>query len=170
MTRKRIGLYPGTFDPIHKGHYDIIRRAARLVDHLIIGVAVNAGKGPMFSLSERVAMVRDVVDALDGTDVEVRPLEGLLMHFATEIGAVAIIRGLRAVSDFETEFQMVGMNLRLNPAIETVFLMASDNHQFISSTLVKEICVLGGDVTPFVSPRIADQLVTRAAEIAGAPT
>ena len=167
MIAKRIGLYPGTFDPIHKGHYDIIRRAARLVDHLIIGVAVNAGKGPLFSLEERVAMVGAEVHDLDGPDIDVRPLEGLLMHFAMEVGAVAIIRGLRAISDFEYEFQMVGMNLRLNPDIETVFLMASDSHQFISSKLVKEIGSLGGDVTSFVSPRIAELLIARVKQTTG---
>ncbi len=161
MAEPRTGVYPGTFDPVTNGHLDIILRATRVVDRLIVGVAVNAGKGPLFSLEERVAMVGAEVHDLDGPDIDVRPLEGLLMHFAMEVGAVAIIRGLRAISDFEHEFQMVGMNLRLNSDIETVFLMASDSHQFISSKLVKEIAMLGGDVTPFVSPRIAEQLVAR---------
>jgi pantetheine-phosphate adenylyltransferase len=161
----RIGLYPGTFDPITKGHYDIIARAAKTVDKLVIGVATNIGKGPMFSVDERVAMVREEAKQLIGRDIDVRPYDNLLMHAAVEIGASVIIRGLRAVSDFEYEFQMVGMNRRLNAEIETVFLMASDNHQFIASRLVKEIAMLGGDISSFVSPRVAQQLIARAAEI-----
>jgi len=160
---ERVGLYPGTFDPITKGHYDIINRAAKLVDRLIIGVAVNIGKQPMFSPAERVAMVEREVKALNGPgrNIEVRLFDNLLMHFAMEIGARMIIRGLRAVSDFEYEFQMVGMNARLNADIETVFLMASDNHQFIASRLVKEIAMLGGDIRPFVSPSVAENLMAR---------
>jgi len=161
----RIGLYPGTFDPITKGHYDIIARAAKIVDKLIIGVAINIGKGPMFSVDERCAMVKEEVQQLIGRDIDVRPFDNLLMHFAMEIGASVIIRGLRAVSDFEYEFQMAGMNARLNSEIETVFLMASDNHQFIASRLVKEIAMLGGDIRPFVSPRVAQQLIARVADI-----
>ncbi|MCG8691113.1 MAG: pantetheine-phosphate adenylyltransferase [Minwuiales bacterium] len=168
MTVTRVGLYPGTFDPIHKGHYDIIRRGAKLVDKLIIGVAINAGKGPLFSVEERVAMVEQEVEAVDGTNIEVRPFESLLMHFAMDIGASIIVRGLRAVSDFEYELQMVGMNFRLNQEIETVFLMASDTSQFISSKLVKEIAMLGGDVKPFVSEAIAAQLLERVADKTGA--
>ena len=168
MTVTRVGLYPGTFDPIHKGHYDIIRRGAKLVDKLIIGVAINAGKGPLFSVDERVAMVEHEVEAVDGTNIEVRPFESLLMHFAMDIGALIIVRGLRAVSDFEYELQMVGMNFRLNQEIETVFLMASDTSQFISSKLVKEIAMLGGDVKPFVSEAIAAQLLDRVADKTGA--
>lgn len=168
MTVTRVGLYPGTFDPIHKGHYDIIRRGAKLVDKLIIGVAINAGKGPLFSVEERVAMVEHEVEAVDGTNIEVRPFESLLMHFAMDIGASIIVRGLRAVSDFEYELQMVGMNFRLNQEIETVFLMASDTSQFISSKLVKEIAMLGGDVKPFVSEAIAAQLLERVADKTGA--
>jgi pantetheine-phosphate adenylyltransferase len=165
VSIQRVGLYPGTFDPIHRGHYDIIRRAAKLVDQLVIGVAVNIGKGPLFSLEERVAMVKDEAKSIDGKNIDVRPFDNLLMHYAMSIGAAIIVRGLRAISDFEAEFQMVGMNSRLNPDIETVFLMASDNHQFISSKLVKEIAVLGGDIRPFVSPRVAQVLTDRVAEM-----
>jgi pantetheine-phosphate adenylyltransferase len=165
---ERVGLYPGTFDPIHKGHYDIITRAAKLVDRLVIGVAVNAGKAPLFSCEERVAMVRDEVRRLDGKNIEVSPFDNLLMHYAMELGAAMIVRGLRAVSDFEYEFQMVGMNARLNPDIETVFLMASDSHQFISSRLVKEIAMLGGDIRSFVSPRVAEHLMDRVRKVGAA--
>jgi pantetheine-phosphate adenylyltransferase len=165
VSIQRLGLYPGTFDPIHRGHYDVIRRAAKLVDQLVIGVAVNIGKGPLFSLEERVAMVRDEVKSIDGKNIDVRPFDNLLMHYAMSIGASIIVRGLRAISDFEAEFQMVGMNARLNPDIETVFLMASDNHQFISSKLVKEIAMLGGDIRPFVSPSVAKILSDRVAEM-----
>src|SRR5215213_5579587 len=144
--QRRIGVYPGTFDPITNGHADIIRRALHIVDHLVLGVARTDAKGPLFSTDERV---------------EVRPFDTLLMHFAESVGASVIIRGLRAVSDFEYEFQMAGMNARLNPNIETVFLMASDRYQFISSRFVKEIGALGGDVRHFVSPRVADRLLDR---------
>jgi len=158
--KHRIGVYPGTFDPITNGHFDIIQRAGRVVDHLIIGVARNAGKGPLFSTDERVEMVQDEIKALrdQGMSVEVRAFDTLLMKFAVECGASVIIRGLRAVSDFEYEFQMAGMNARLNPAVDTVFLMASDKHQFISSRFVKEIGRLGGDITHFVSKRVAGRL------------
>jgi pantetheine-phosphate adenylyltransferase len=163
MTR-RVGVYPGTFDPITNGHTDIIRRALHVVDRLVIGVARNDGKGPLFSTDERVETVRDEVLQLEngGAErIEVRPFDTLLMHFAESVGAGVIIRGLRAVSDFEYEFQMAGMNARLNPNIETVFLMASDRYQFISSRFVKEIGALGGDVTHFVSPRVAARLLDR---------
>lgn len=163
MSREIVGLYPGTFDPIHLGHFDIIRRAARFVDRLVIGVAINAGKGPLFSLEERVEMVEHEVASFEG-QVEVKPFEGLLMHYAEEVGARAIIRGLRAVSDFEYEMQMVGMNVRLNADIETIFLMASDSHQFIASKLVKEIAMLDGNVRPFVSQAVADRLQQKLAE------
>jgi len=161
--RHRVGVYPGTFDPITNGHFDIIQRASRLVDHLIIGVARNAGKGPLFSTDERVEMVRDEIESLQrqGISVEVRPFDMLLMKFAMDIGAQVIIRGLRAVSDFEYEFQMAGMNARLNPQVDTVFLMASDRHQFISSRFVKEIGRLGGDISHFVSPRVTERLKDR---------
>jgi len=165
----RVGVYPGTFDPITKGHIDIIRRASKTVDHLVVAVARNAGKGPLFSLDERVEMVRDELpeilerngaDGFPGT-IEVKPFGSLLMHFAESVGASVIIRGLRAVSDFEYEFQMAGMNARLNPMIETTFLMASDRHQFISSRFVKEIGRLGGSISEFVSPRVAERVMHR---------
>jgi pantetheine-phosphate adenylyltransferase len=161
MTVSRVGIYPGTFDPITNGHSDIIRRAAKIVDRLVIGVARNDGKGPLFPTEERVEIVRDEVAHLENGDaerIEVRAFDTLLMSFAESVGAAVIIRGLRAVSDFEYEFQMAGMNARLNPDIETVFLMASDRYQFISSRFVKEIGALGGDISHFVSPRVALRL------------
>jgi pantetheine-phosphate adenylyltransferase len=161
MADRRIGIYPGTFDPVTNGHVDIIRRAARLVDKLIVAVSVNAGKGPIFSIDERVALLRgELADARNGLSnaIEVVSFDGLLMHFAEQMKARVIIRGLRAVSDFEYEFQMTGMNARLSPDIETVFLMASERSQFISSRFVKEIHKLGGDVSQFVSPRVVEAL------------
>ena len=163
--KERVGLYPGTFDPITLGHLDIIQRATKLVDKLVIGVAINRDKGPLFTLEERVAMVREELEysdgQLNGAKVVIKPFENLLMHCAMEHHASIIVRGLRAVSDFEYEFQMVGMNDRLNPEIETVFLMATDKFQFIASKLVKEIARLNGDVREFVSPRVADRLYGR---------
>ena len=153
MAELRIGLYPGTFDPITNGHVDIISRAARLVDRLVVGVAMNAGKGPIFSIEERADLVRAEIAGIaakSGTEIEVRPFETLLIAFAKEVGAKMIVRGLRAVSDFDYEFQMAGMNYRLDPGIETVFLMASEHHQFISSRFVKDIAALGGDISSFV--------------------
>jgi pantetheine-phosphate adenylyltransferase len=163
MSKRRIGVYPGTFDPITNGHLDIIQRASRMVDTLVVGVARNAGKGPLFSTDERLQMVREEVKALEtnGCTIEVRAFDTLLMHFAIENNASVIIRGLRAVSDFEYEFQMAGMNARLNPKIETMFLMASERHQFISSRFVKEIGRLGGDISTFVSPRVTKHLGER---------
>ncbi|QJE72941.1 pantetheine-phosphate adenylyltransferase [Aerophototrophica crusticola] len=163
MAGRRIGVYPGTFDPITNGHMDIIQRAARLVDHLIIGVARNDGKGPIFSTQERVDMVAGELESLkaQGMSLEVQPFDQLLMNFAVASGAQVIIRGLRAVSDFEYEFQMAGMNARLNPSVDTVFLMASERHQFISSRFVKEIGRLGGDISTFVSPRVSTKLAER---------
>jgi len=157
MSEPRIGVYPGTFDPITNGHLDIISRATRVLDRLVIGIAENAGKGPLFTIEERVAMVEAEVAAMtngDGSRIEVRPFNTLLMNFVIGQGATLIVRGLRAVSDFEFEFQMAGMNRRMNPMIETVFLMASDRHQLIASRLVKEVAELGGDIGQFVSPRV----------------
>ena len=160
MNEGRIGVYPGTFDPITNGHLDIIRRARRLVDHLVVAVAVNAGKDPLFDIDSRMAIVGDEVAALENgpCSVEVQRFDGLLMAFAHQAGAAMIVRGLRAVSDFDYEFQMTGMNARLNDEIETVFLMASESHQFIASRLVKEIARLGGDISSFVSANVRDQL------------
>ena len=151
----RVGLYPGTFDPVTNGHLDVIGRAARLLDRLVVGVAMNAGKGPLFPLEERVELVRAEMAAVSGrtgTPIEVQPFDGLLMHFAQSIGARVIVRGLRAVSDFDYEFAMAGMNYRLDAGVETVFLMASERHQFIQSRFVKEIALLGGDIASFVPP------------------
>ena len=150
---ERVAIYPGTFDPVTNGHLDIITRASRLVDRLVIGVAINIGKGPLFPLDERVALVAEECTAVaqrTGTPIDVVSFETLLIDFARASKASIIIRGLRAVSDFDYEFQMAGMNYRLDPAIETVFLTASEHHQFISSRFVKEIARLGGDVSSFV--------------------
>ena len=153
------GLYPGTFDPVTNGHLDIIARAVKLVDKLVIGVAINRDKGPLFSLEERVAMVeRETAPFGDSAEIVVEPFENLLMHFAEQMNADVIVRGLRAVSDFEYEFQMVGMNQKLNPNVETVFLMADPHHQAVASRLVKEIARLGGDISHFVTPHVADML------------
>jgi pantetheine-phosphate adenylyltransferase len=161
---ERIALYPGTFDPITNGHIDIITRAARLVDKLVIGVAVNTGKGPIFTLDERVALVTAEVRPIAekaGIKVEIHPFSALLITFAREVGAKMIIRGLRAVSDFDYEFQMTGMNYRLDPNIETVFLMASEHHQFISSRFVKDIAMFGGDITSFVPKLTAETTMAK---------
>lgn len=161
MAGQRIGIYPGTFDPVTNGHLDIIKRAATLVDKLVVAVSINAGKGPIFSVEERAALLRgEIADAKNGLSsaIEVVTFDSLLVRFADEMGAKVIIRGLRAVSDFEYEFQMAGMNARLSPGIETVFLMASERSHFISSRFVKEIQRLGGDVSQFVSPRVVEAL------------
>lgn len=160
----RVGFYPGTFDPVTLGHMDIIRRATRLVDRLVIGVAINRDKGPLFTLEERVEMLNHQIPHLLGEsdcEITVHPFENLLMDCASEVGANLIIRGLRAVSDFEYEFQMVGMNRRLNDEIETVFLMAEAEHQAIASRLVKEIARLGGDVSSFVPAEVKRALEAR---------
>jgi len=158
----RVGLYPGTFDPIHNGHTDIIGRAVKLVDKLVLGVAINTGKGPMFTLEERVAIVEEAAEPLrDRAEIIVQPFQGLTMHFAREVGASIIVRGLRAVADFEFEFQMTAMNQQLDREIETVFLMADPRHQAIASKLVKEIAELGGDVSRFVSPHVKDRLMAK---------
>ena len=165
-AKKLTALYPGTFDPVTLGHLDIIKRAVKLVDHLVIGVAINASKNPVFSLEERVAMVKAEAEKLAAghATIEVKAFDSLLVKFAAELGASVIIRGLRAVSDFEYEFQMVAMNQRLNTEIETVFLMADPRHQAISSKLVKEIAQLGGDISPFTTPSVAQALIKRSKE------
>ena len=164
MPNNCIGVYPGTFDPITNGHLDIIQRAIKVIDHLIIGVAINIGKDPLFSVDERAQMVRQSIATLPKADadrIEVRTFDNLLMDFTVSCGAAMIVRGLRAVSDFEYEFQMAGMNARLNPDIETVFLMASERCQFISSRLVKEIGRLNGNISSFVAPHVERLLVER---------
>ncbi|WP_295046962.1 pantetheine-phosphate adenylyltransferase [uncultured Paracoccus sp.] len=160
----RIGLYPGTFDPITLGHVDIIQRAMALVDRLVIGVAINRDKKPLFTLEERVAMVQaecDQITARTGGEIVVHPFENLLIDCARDVGAQVIVRGLRAVADFEYEFQMVGMNRSLDASIETVFMMADARRQAIASKLVKEIARLGGDVSKFVTPPVQQALSDR---------
>ena len=162
--RALVGMYPGTFDPVTNGHIDIIARAAKLVHHLVVGVAENAGKGPLFPIEERLELVRaetGAIEARTGTTSEVRSFNGLLIDFAHQVHAGVIVRGLRAVSDFDYEFQMAGMNSRLDSVIETVFLMASEHHQFISSRFVKEIATLGGDVTSFVPALTLERTLAR---------
>jgi pantetheine-phosphate adenylyltransferase len=155
----RTGLYAGTFDPITNGHIDIVQRAVKLVDRLVIGVAVNRDKGPLFSVDERVEMVRqETAKSFNGAEVVVRPIENLTINFAKEVGASILIRGLRAASDFEHEFQLTSMNQQLDRDIETVFLMADPRHQAIASRLVKEIARLGGDVSAFVPQSVSDRL------------
>ena len=160
----RIGLYPGTFDPITLGHIDIIRRASLLVDRLVIGVAINRDKSPLFDLEDRVSMLEEECNYLseqNGTEIVVHPFENLLIDCAHDVGAQFIVRGLRAVADFEYEFQMVGMNRSLDNSIETVFLMAEAKHQAIASKLVKEIARLNGDISKFVTPHVANRLVNK---------
>ena len=160
----RVGLYPGTFDPVTLGHIDIIERGLALVDRLVIGVAINRDKGPLFDLEERVAMIERecaAITARCGGEIVVHPFENLLIDCARDVGASVIVRGLRAVADFEYEFQMVGMNRALDASIETVFLMADARRQAIASKLVKEIARLGGDVSKFVPPTVKDELLKR---------
>lgn len=156
----RTGVYPGTFDPITLGHMDIIRRGARLVDRLVIGVTTNPSKSPMFTIDERMEMVRREVADI-AADIEVVSFDSLLMTFAEDRGATVIVRGLRAVADFEYEFQMAGMNQQLNDRVETVFLMADVSLQPIASRLVKEIALYGGDIGKFVSPAVAADVARR---------
>jgi pantetheine-phosphate adenylyltransferase len=161
---ERIAVYPGTFDPVTNGHLDVIGRAARLVDRLVVGVAINIGKGPLFDLEERVDLVRAEVAPIatrPGTVIEVRPFQGLLVHSAREIGARMIIRGLRAVSDFDYEFQLAWMNRKLDPNIETVFLCPNEDYFYVNSTLVKEIARLGGDIEEFVPPGVRNALARK---------
>ncbi|MCP4820959.1 MAG: pantetheine-phosphate adenylyltransferase [Shimia sp.] len=164
----RTALYPGTFDPITLGHVDIIRRASVLVDRLVIGVAINRDKGPLFTLEERVAMIEGECAKLSeetGTEIIAHPFENLLIDCAKEVGAQIIVRGLRAVTDFEYEYQMVGMNRALDSSIETVFLMADLKHQAIASKLVKEIARLDGDVSQFVTPTVNEALMERLGKV-----
>ena len=161
---ERIGIYPGTFDPITLGHADIIRRGAKLVDRLIIGVTTNISKNPMFSPEERMAMVSREVASLGITNVDIVGFNALLMRFAEKQGASVIVRGLRAVADFEYEYQMAGMNQQINDRVETIFLMADVSLQPIASKLVKEIALFGGDITPFVSAQVRDDVVARVKE------
>ena len=165
--RFHVGIYPGTFDPITNGHVDIVKRAAKILHRLVIGVAENPGKGPLFPLDDRIELVKAETAPIaeqTGTVIEVRSFTGLLVEFARSVNAGVIVRGLRAVTDFDYEFQMTGMNHRLDPGVETVFLMASESHQFISSRLVKEIAGLGGDVTSFVPPLTLRRMLERVRE------
>ena len=163
-TSQRVGVYPGTFDPVTLGHMDIIRRGAKLVDRLVIGVTTNASKSPMFSLAERIASVEREVRDVDG-DIAVVSFDSLLMDFAEREGARVIVRGLRAVADFEYEYQMAGMNQQINPRVETVFLMADVALQPIASRLVKEIALFGGDIAKFVPPAVNDEVTARVAQL-----
>jgi pantetheine-phosphate adenylyltransferase len=163
-SKLRVGVYPGTFDPVTNGHIDIISRAARLLDKLVIGVAINVGKGPLFPLEERVDLVRAETAQIarrNGMSIEVMPFEKLLVDFARSVGASVIMRGLRALSDFDYEFAMAGMNYRLDDTIETVFLMASERHQFIQSRFVREIALMGGDISSFVPPLTLERVTKR---------
>ncbi|MAI62232.1 MAG: pantetheine-phosphate adenylyltransferase [Micavibrio sp. TMED27] len=156
----RIGVYPGTFDPVTKGHLHLIQRASKMVDKLIIAVADNPRKNPLFTHEERVEMIVADIETMrhKGCEIEVMPFNKLLVHFAKDVKATCIFRGLRAVSDFEYEFQLTGMNAKLDPDIETVFLMAADKWQFVSASFVKEICSMGGEIEDFVTPHVSSHL------------
>ena len=158
-------VYPGTFDPFTRGHEDLARRAARLFDRVVIGVADSASKQPFFDAAERVAMASEVLAPLE--NVSVRPFSTLLMDFVNSVGARVVLRGLRAVSDFEYEFQMAGMNRNLYPEVETLFLTPSEQYMFVSATIVREIARFGGDVSQFVHPAVMTRLTRRVAEING---
>jgi pantetheine-phosphate adenylyltransferase len=161
MASERTAVYPGTFDPVTSGHMEVVRRSLKLVDRLVIGPATNIGKGPLFSLDERIDIIKDDIADFSQADrdrIKIVPFDGLLIHFARDVGASMVIRGLRAVSDFEYEIQMANMNARMEPNIETIFLMASDRHQFIASSLVKDIARLGGDTSQFVSKKVYERL------------
>ncbi len=168
MMNERVGVYPGSFDPITTGHIDIITRSRRLMDKLIVGVAINTGKDPLFSFDERMEMLRTELGDLPNepglAEIEVRPIDGLLVSFAKSSGASMIVRGLRAVSDFDYEFQMAGMNARMEREVETVFLMASERHTFIASRLVKEVALLGGNYESFVPKRVGIKLAEAVAK------
>ena len=160
---KRIGIYPGTFDPVTRGHLHLIRRASSLVDHLIVAVSESKKKHPLFSQVEREEILRADIAAMDNktSEISVTHFDGLLVEFAKKQNATCIFRGLRAVSDFEYEFQMTGMNAKLDPSIETVFLMAADKWQFVSSSFVKEIASMGGDISQFVTPQVQEKLMEK---------
>jgi pantetheine-phosphate adenylyltransferase len=168
MGKTRVGLYPGTFDPPTLGHFDIVKRALKLVDHLVIGVGTGTGKNPLFTYEERVAMWQHEAADLtkDGGTIEVKQFgNALQVDFARDVGASIVVRGLRAMSDFEYEFQIVGMNQRLAPDIETVFLMADPRYLSIASKLVKEVAMLGGNVAPFLTPHVAELLINRSNDV-----
>jgi pantetheine-phosphate adenylyltransferase len=155
----RVGLYPGTFDPVHNGHLDIIQRASKIIDKLVVAVAISEAKGPLFTLEERVEILREELPHLGAHgNVEVKPFGTLSIQFAREVGATVMVKGLRAVSDYEYEFQMTAMNQQLDRGIETIFLMTDPAYQAIASRLVKEIAMMGGDVSPFVTSRIERRL------------
>lgn len=163
-SNKRVGVYPGSFDPMTAGHVDIIGRCMRLVDELVIGVAIAESKGPLFTLEERVEMIEEAADAMKGdgmATVRVQPFNNLLVQLASDVGATVILRGLRTVTDFEYEYQMVEMNSRLDPDIETVFLMAEATHRAVSSTLVKEIAKMGGNISHFVAPSVEERVLKK---------
>ena len=158
--KERVALYPGSFDPITLGHIDILERATAIFDRVVVSVLRNPAKQPLFSVDERLDLIRAATASLDG-EVTVDSFDGLTVEHARQVGAIAIVRGLRAVSDFETEFQMALMNRRLEPDVHTVFLMTSAPYVYMSSNLVKEVCRLGGDISEFVPPAIAEALHRR---------